>query len=109
MHISEAQAPGLDDVLAVERAAFGTDVEAGLAWGDAHAVGYVLFTAMRMENATLAGLGHDPGTAGGGAGEPGARYWRCADPGGSGAAQGVGFDASLGRACYRITSTGHLA
>ncbi|MFN2287815.1 MAG: GNAT family N-acetyltransferase [Chromatocurvus sp.] len=69
MHIVEAQPPDLDDVLAVERAAFGGDVEAGLvrnlladpsagptlsllARDGGRAVGHVLFTAARMANET---------------------------------------------------------
>ncbi|HSP00383.1 MAG TPA: N-acetyltransferase [Thioalkalivibrio sp.] len=71
MHIQEALAADLEDVLAVERAAFGAEVEAGLvrelladptavptlsllARDKGCAVGHVLFTAASMEDASLA-------------------------------------------------------
>ncbi|MFW5452061.1 GNAT family N-acetyltransferase [Thioalkalivibrio sulfidiphilus] len=69
MQIYEARPSDLDDVLTVERAAFGSDVEAGLvrdlladpsaapmlsllAWDAGRAVGHVLFTTVRMGHAT---------------------------------------------------------
>lgn len=69
MQIREARPSDLHHVLAVERAAFGSDVEADLvrdlladpsaapmlsllAWDEGRAVGHVLFTAVRMDHAT---------------------------------------------------------
>ncbi|WP_422126615.1 GNAT family N-acetyltransferase [Thioalkalivibrio sulfidiphilus] len=70
MQIREARPSDLDHVLAVECAAFGSDVEACLvrdlladpsaaptlsllAWDEGRAVGHVLFTVARIENATV--------------------------------------------------------
>jgi len=71
VHIREARAVDLEDVLAVERAAFGSEVEAGLvrelladpsavptlsllARDKGRAVGHVLFTAASLEDASVA-------------------------------------------------------